>query len=153
MWSELFSDRGDSLLAKVPTSWWQVQIEWRKQIKTVCFSHRSSLVAEDLNRRWLKPCPNLHPTIYHTKGLLQYLSTVNKTPLVTKLSCYCSVPLRQVPAARQVRSCHNLAFHLMIVHIVTVVEFWHKSTFGNAWIFVVSYQGKCAALIGTSCCL
>ncbi|XP_070210608.1 cytosolic carboxypeptidase 1-like isoform X2 [Littorina saxatilis] len=45
-------------------------------------NHRSSLVAEDLNRRWLKPCPRLHPTIYHTKGLLQYLSTVNKTPLV-----------------------------------------------------------------------
>nr|KAG5708612.1 hypothetical protein BaRGS_033033 [Batillaria attramentaria] len=45
-------------------------------------NHRSSLVAEDLNRRWMRPCPRLHPTIYHTKGLLQYLSTVNKTPLV-----------------------------------------------------------------------
>ncbi|XP_076444257.1 cytosolic carboxypeptidase 1-like [Babylonia areolata] len=45
-------------------------------------NHRSSLVAEDLNRRWLKPCPRLHPTIYHTKGLLQYLSAVNKSPLV-----------------------------------------------------------------------
>ncbi|KAL8577865.1 hypothetical protein ACOMHN_018670 [Nucella lapillus] len=45
-------------------------------------NHRSSLVAEDLNRRWLKPCPRLHPTIYHTKGLLQYLSAVNKAPLV-----------------------------------------------------------------------
>ena len=39
-------------------------------------------MAEDLNRRWLKPCPKLHPTIYHTKGLLQYLSSVNKAPLV-----------------------------------------------------------------------
>lgn len=46
------------------------------------FSHRCSLVAEDLNRRWLKPCPILHPSIYHTKGLLQYLSAVNKTPQV-----------------------------------------------------------------------
>ncbi|CAL1528008.1 unnamed protein product [Lymnaea stagnalis] len=45
-------------------------------------NHRSSLVGEDLNRRWGKPCPTLHPTIYHTKGLLQYLSAVNKTPLV-----------------------------------------------------------------------
>lgn len=45
-------------------------------------NHRSSLVAEDLNRRWMRPCPRLHPTIYHTKGLLQYLNTVNKTPLV-----------------------------------------------------------------------
>lgn len=45
-------------------------------------NHRCSLVAEDLNRRWLKPCPRLHPSIYHTKGLLQYLQLVNKAPLV-----------------------------------------------------------------------
>ena len=46
-------------------------------------SHRCSLVAEDLNRRWLYPCPKLHPTIYHTKGLLQYMNAINKTPLVS----------------------------------------------------------------------
>ncbi|XP_059172169.1 cytosolic carboxypeptidase 1-like isoform X2 [Physella acuta] len=45
-------------------------------------SHRSSLVGEDLNRRWGKPCSILHPTIYHTKGLLQYLSAINKPPLI-----------------------------------------------------------------------
>ncbi|XP_071096549.1 cytosolic carboxypeptidase 1-like [Haliotis cracherodii] len=45
-------------------------------------NHRCSLVAEDLNRRWQHPCPQLHPTIYHTKGLLQYLNMVSKTPLV-----------------------------------------------------------------------
>ncbi|KAL3865591.1 hypothetical protein ACJMK2_042966 [Sinanodonta woodiana] len=45
-------------------------------------NHRSSLAAEDLNRRWDNPCPKLHPTIYHSKGLLQYLQLINKTPLV-----------------------------------------------------------------------
>ncbi|GFS06475.1 cytosolic carboxypeptidase 1 [Elysia marginata] len=45
-------------------------------------NHRSSLVGEDLNRRWGKPCRVLHPTIYHTKGLLLYLNMVNKTPMV-----------------------------------------------------------------------
>ncbi|KAL4227460.1 Cytosolic carboxypeptidase 1 [Mactra antiquata] len=45
-------------------------------------NHRCSLAAEDLNRRWDNPCPKLHPTIYHTKGLLQYLQMINKTPLV-----------------------------------------------------------------------
>ncbi|RUS75866.1 hypothetical protein EGW08_016387 [Elysia chlorotica] len=45
-------------------------------------NHRSSLVGEDLNRRWGKPCRILHPTIYHTKGLLLYLNMVNKTPMV-----------------------------------------------------------------------
>lgn len=49
-------------------------------------SHRCSLVAEDLNRRWNKPCPQLHPTIYHAKGLLQYLSSISKVPLV----CMCT---------------------------------------------------------------
>lgn len=45
-------------------------------------SHRCSLAAEDLNRRWDNPCPRLHPTIFHTKGLLQYMQMINKTPLV-----------------------------------------------------------------------
>lgn len=45
-------------------------------------NHRCSLAAEDLNRRWDNPCPKLHPTIYHTKGLLQYLQMINKSPLV-----------------------------------------------------------------------
>lgn len=45
-------------------------------------NHRCSLAAEDLNRRWDNPCPKLHPTIFHTKGLLQYLQMINKSPLV-----------------------------------------------------------------------
>lgn len=45
-------------------------------------SHRCSLSGEDLNRQWLNPNPDLHPTIYHTKGLLQYLAAINRAPLV-----------------------------------------------------------------------
>ncbi|XP_007906226.1 cytosolic carboxypeptidase 1 isoform X1 [Callorhinchus milii] len=45
-------------------------------------SHRCSLSGEDLNRQWLNPNPEIHPTIYHTKGLLQYLASIHRTPLV-----------------------------------------------------------------------
>lgn len=45
-------------------------------------NHRCSLSGEDLNRQWQSPNPDLHPTIYHTKGLLQYLAAVNRLPLV-----------------------------------------------------------------------
>uniref|UniRef100_H3B6W6 tubulin-glutamate carboxypeptidase n=1 Tax=Latimeria chalumnae TaxID=7897 RepID=H3B6W6_LATCH len=45
-------------------------------------NHRCSLSGEDLNRQWSHPDPVLHPTIYHAKGLLQYLTTTGKPPLV-----------------------------------------------------------------------
>ncbi|KAJ8285431.1 hypothetical protein GJAV_G00026720 [Gymnothorax javanicus] len=45
-------------------------------------NHRSSLSGEDLNRQWLNPSAELHPTIYHTKGLLQYLSAIQRAPMV-----------------------------------------------------------------------
>uniref|UniRef100_A0A671VAY5 tubulin-glutamate carboxypeptidase n=1 Tax=Sparus aurata TaxID=8175 RepID=A0A671VAY5_SPAAU len=45
-------------------------------------NHRCSLSGEDLNRQWLNPNPELHPTIYHTKSLLQYLVHMQRTPLV-----------------------------------------------------------------------
>ncbi|XP_076878694.1 cytosolic carboxypeptidase 4-like [Brachyhypopomus gauderio] len=44
--------------------------------------HRCSLTAEDLNRQWLNPDRTLSPTIYHTKGLLSYLCSTGRTPLV-----------------------------------------------------------------------
>ena len=47
------------------------------------FSHRCSLTGEDLNRRWDSPSADLHPTIYHTKGLLQFLAMGNRAPLVS----------------------------------------------------------------------
>ncbi|XP_049875301.1 cytosolic carboxypeptidase 1-like isoform X2 [Pectinophora gossypiella] len=42
--------------------------------------HRCGLTNEDLNRRWCKPSPVLHPSIYHTKGLIEYLVRVWKKP-------------------------------------------------------------------------
>lgn len=47
------------------------------------FSLRCSLSGDDLNRQWLTPSPQLHPTIYHTKGLLYYLSGIGRAPLVS----------------------------------------------------------------------
>ncbi|XP_067827511.1 cytosolic carboxypeptidase 4 [Heptranchias perlo] len=44
--------------------------------------HRCSLSGEDLNRQWSEPSPDLHPTIYHTKGLLSYMRSIGRTPLV-----------------------------------------------------------------------
>ncbi|KAG7174328.1 Cytosolic carboxypeptidase 1-like, partial [Homarus americanus] len=41
-------------------------------------SQRCGLTDEDLNRRWRAPDPTLHPTIYHAKSLLEYLTTVVK---------------------------------------------------------------------------
>ncbi|KAG9469549.1 hypothetical protein GDO78_020237, partial [Eleutherodactylus coqui] len=45
-------------------------------------NHRCSLSGEDLNRQWQNPNADLHPTIYHTKGLLQYLASFKRVPLV-----------------------------------------------------------------------
>ncbi|MCJ8735307.1 hypothetical protein PDJAM_G00245330 [Pangasius djambal] len=45
-------------------------------------NHRCSLSGEDLNRQWQNPSAELHPTIHHTKSLLQYLSAIGRAPLV-----------------------------------------------------------------------
>ncbi|XP_078141437.1 cytosolic carboxypeptidase 1 isoform X1 [Centroberyx gerrardi] len=45
-------------------------------------NHRCSLSGEDLNRQWQSPNLELHPTIYHTKSLLQYLAHIQRAPLV-----------------------------------------------------------------------
>ncbi|XP_054630378.1 cytosolic carboxypeptidase 1 [Dunckerocampus dactyliophorus] len=45
-------------------------------------NHRCSLSGEDLNRQWQNPNAELHPTIYHTKSLLQYLTHTQRAPLV-----------------------------------------------------------------------
>ncbi|KAK3923206.1 Cytosolic carboxypeptidase 1 [Frankliniella fusca] len=42
--------------------------------------HRCGLTNDDLNRKWSKPDPKLHPSIYHTKGLLEYLTRVLRHP-------------------------------------------------------------------------
>uniref|UniRef100_A0A8D0ELX7 ATP/GTP binding protein like 1 n=1 Tax=Strix occidentalis caurina TaxID=311401 RepID=A0A8D0ELX7_STROC len=45
-------------------------------------NHRCSLSGDDLNRQWLAPTSRLHPTIYHAKGLLYYLRSIGRAPLV-----------------------------------------------------------------------
>ena len=45
-------------------------------------NHRCSMAGEDLNRKWAAPCPQLHPIIYATKGLLMLLSRSGRVPLV-----------------------------------------------------------------------
>ncbi len=38
-------------------------------------NHRYSLAGVDLNRQWLHPDPLLHPTIFHTKNMIQHIQT------------------------------------------------------------------------------
>ncbi|NXI34381.1 CBPC4 carboxypeptidase, partial [Galbula dea] len=45
-------------------------------------NHRCSLSGDDLNRQWSTPNSQLHPTIYHAKGLLYYLRSIGRAPLV-----------------------------------------------------------------------
>ncbi|CAF0776542.1 unnamed protein product [Adineta steineri] len=42
---------------------------------------RCSLATKDLNRQWSSPNSTLFPTIYHTKGLIAYLSTCSSRPI------------------------------------------------------------------------
>lgn len=46
------------------------------------FSHRCSMAAKDLNRQWLNPSPSLHPTIFHTKCLINLLAEAGSAPYV-----------------------------------------------------------------------
>ncbi|XKL64807.1 hypothetical protein PGB90_004893 [Kerria lacca] len=41
-------------------------------------THRCGLTDEDLNRKWSQPNRQLHPSIYHTKGLLDYCTRILK---------------------------------------------------------------------------
>ncbi|XP_017660769.1 PREDICTED: cytosolic carboxypeptidase 4 [Lepidothrix coronata] len=45
-------------------------------------NYRCSLSGHDLNRQWMTPNSQLHPTIYHAKGLLYYLRSIGRAPLV-----------------------------------------------------------------------
>jgi len=42
--------------------------------------HRCDLTNQDLNRQWSHPNQQLHPSIYHTKGLLEYCVRMLKKP-------------------------------------------------------------------------
>ena len=56
-------------------------------LKAFLRSHRCGLTGEDLNRRWNCPSANLHPEIFHAKGLLEYASRV----LLTVPHVYCDI--------------------------------------------------------------
>ncbi|XP_063679961.1 cytosolic carboxypeptidase 1-like isoform X2 [Bolinopsis microptera] len=45
-------------------------------------SHRCSLLGVDMNRQWINPHPNLYPTLYHTKGVIQLLVALGKRPVL-----------------------------------------------------------------------
>ncbi|CAN7988837.1 unnamed protein product, partial [Ixodes hexagonus] len=44
--------------------------------------HRCSLEGQDLNRQWSYPDARMHPTVFHSKALLQYLESVTHSPLL-----------------------------------------------------------------------
>lgn len=67
------------------SSWRILQLFSFTLYSLFCCSHRCSLSGEDLNRQWQNPNPELHPTIYHTKSLLQYLAHIQRAPLVWPL--------------------------------------------------------------------
>ncbi|VDL60921.1 unnamed protein product [Hymenolepis diminuta] len=48
----------------------------------ICGNHRCSMSAVDLNRQWLSPSKNLHPTIFHTKCLINLLSEIGSSPFI-----------------------------------------------------------------------
>ena len=68
---------GDKLISSLTTK------NCNQLYPTLHCSHRCSLSGDDLNRRWIYPSMLLHPTIYHVKGLLLYLQSMEKTPLVS----------------------------------------------------------------------
>lgn len=45
-------------------------------------NHRCSLAGCDLNRRYLRTSPSLHPTVYHTKALLEHLNANGHRPVL-----------------------------------------------------------------------
>lgn len=72
-------------------------------------SHRCSLRGEDLNRQWLLPQAHLQPTIYHTKGLLHYLSSIGRDPVVSHFLLFIisshTITRFLSPSSRQFISC------------------------------------------------
>ncbi|OQV20004.1 Cytosolic carboxypeptidase 4 [Hypsibius exemplaris] len=44
----------------------------------ICGNSRCSLAGVDLNRQWTSPSPDIFPTIYHTKNLMDYLHNLGK---------------------------------------------------------------------------
>ncbi|VDP16723.1 unnamed protein product [Schistosoma margrebowiei] len=44
--------------------------------------HRCSISGKDLNRHWINPSSLIHPTIYHTKMLMEFLTLCERSPYI-----------------------------------------------------------------------
>lgn len=86
-------------------------------------SHRCSLSGEDLNRQWQNPSPELHPTIYHTKSLLQYLAAIQRAPLVSPTVTYCTRHMCHSPTPLQRWSHVANSVMLTLSHNLNLVTF------------------------------
>ncbi|XP_018646620.1 Mername-AA217 hypothetical peptidase (M14 family) [Schistosoma mansoni] len=49
-------------------------------------NHRCSMSGKDLNRHWINPSSLIHPTIYHTKMLMEFLTLCERSPYI--LTCH-----------------------------------------------------------------
>uniref|UniRef100_A0A5K4EK89 Mername-AA217 hypothetical peptidase (M14 family) n=1 Tax=Schistosoma mansoni TaxID=6183 RepID=A0A5K4EK89_SCHMA len=45
-------------------------------------NHRCSMSGKDLNRHWINPSSLIHPTIYHTKMLMEFLTLCERSPYI-----------------------------------------------------------------------
>lgn len=97
-------------------------------------SHRCSLRGEDLNRQWLLPQAHLQPTIYHAKGLLHYLSSIGRGPVVSHflLFVYSSHTLPD--------SFHPPAGSLSAVQAIKTKGENVRDNFNEEFIIIVVYQ-------------
>ncbi|OQR74781.1 cytosolic carboxypeptidase 1-like, partial [Tropilaelaps mercedesae] len=48
----------------------------------VCGNQRCGMAGVDLNRQYENPCPVQHPTVFHTKAVLAYLTASGRSPFV-----------------------------------------------------------------------
>lgn len=48
----------------------------------VCGNQRCGMAGVDLNRQYENPCTDQHPTVFHTKALLAYLTAIGRPPLI-----------------------------------------------------------------------
>ncbi|VDP64723.1 unnamed protein product [Schistosoma curassoni] len=51
-------------------------------------NHRCSISGKDLNRHWINPSSSIHPTIYHTKMLMELLTFCERSPYVSRFDIY-----------------------------------------------------------------
>lgn len=109
-------------------------------------SHRCSLRGEDLNRQWLLPQAHLQPTIYHAKGLLHYLCSIGRGPVVSHflliIISFHTTTKFLLPSRKQLISCpgkknkgKNVCDNFNEGFIVIVVSNYHHT----AWLTTTEF--------------